>query len=68
MKRARIRYDEKEEAFLLELDSGDGWELGCSAKCVNSIHNKETDEPMFVHYSFLMEVQKAIICGFEMVN
>lgn len=68
MRKARIRYDEENDMFMLELNTGDGWELSFGTKCERAAGDENDSVPMMVHCGILMKLREAIDYGYKLVN
>lgn len=68
MRKARIRYDEENDMFMLELNTGDGWELSFGTKCARAAGEGNDAAPMMVHCRILMKLREAIDYGYKLVN
>lgn len=72
MKKAqmRIKYNaDRDEFEIWTRTKGEtewGFDTGC--KCVRSEHNEKTDEPEYIHCSFVTTLERLIGYGYELVN
>lgn len=66
-KYVRIVYKKEKDAFDLEIstDGGKTWGMSVSAKCTQSKRNAEADEPEFIHYSIISELNRAVWIGYK---
>ena len=64
-KLARVRYDQKEDSFVLEVWQSDcnEWGFDCSVRCVQSKNGGEG--PDFIHFSFLKSVIRLAELGYS---
>lgn len=64
IKQAKVRYNAQEDSFELWLRNSEDeeWGFSRSAKCYTVEGDKE---PNHIHFSFLKEVLKCIVLGYE---
>lgn len=64
-KMARVRYDEKEDSFVLELYDSEceSWGLCRSTRCVDATHAPGVTD--YIHFSFMKEVVRLVELGYD---
>lgn len=71
---ARVRYEEEKtaekdgynapEAFVLEIETPDGWGLVVRANLTRSVKWPDAEEKEFIHWQFIDEMCKLIRAGY----
>lgn len=64
-KLARVRYDEKEDEFILELydEESESWGFSRSARCVQSVEYPGSTD--YIHFSFMKEILRCAEFGYK---
>ena len=65
----RVRYDDKTDAFVIEYinENNDEWQFNSSYQCHTIKEQCDDDEPQFIHFSIVRELQKIVSLGYEFV-
>ena len=68
-KQVRIRYDEENDSFNLEISTNGGktWGLSQSAKC-RCCGEEPNGDPSFVHFSIITKMKEAVNIGYRFVS
>lgn len=64
MKKAKVFYNEKEDAFEIHTNPGDGWGLCTSYRCF-AIAKNPTGEPNFISFTVLKKLAELQYLGYQ---
>lgn len=57
MRKARVKYNPDRDSYVIEINTGDGWDFCCSFPCVIKKDSK-TGTADFIHYSFVSKMSE----------
>ena len=65
MLKAKVIYNEKEDAFEIWINTGDGWGFSKSYKCQPRANQKDGEENTLIHFSLITTLREMQEYGYK---